>query len=92
MGGAESFDACLERYSTPLRVAFVVFAIASLSSLGAGIVCVLRFGNSVGGCEEALLAGMCGSLFILVVVGVNCAFCVCGTYKGQPQRENLCIP
>ena len=92
MGDAESFDACLERYSIQLRVAFVVFAIASLSSLGAGIGCVLRFGNSVGGCEEALLAGMCGSLFVLVVIGVNCSFCVCGICTGQPQRENLCIP
>ena len=92
MGGAESFDACLERYSTPLRVAYVVFAIVSLSCLGAGIGCVLRFGNSVGGCEETLIAGMCGALFVVAVVVVNCIMCVYGTCTGQPQNENLCIP
>jgi uncharacterized Tic20 family protein len=76
----ESFDAFIDRHLFKIKVIWIIYVFVSLITLGAGIGCVLRYGDSVKGCSETLIAGVCGTLGVVmycIVCVIICAYDAC---------------
>ena len=76
----ESFDAFIDRHLFKIKVIWIIYVFVSLITLGAGIGCVLRYGDSVKGCGETLIAGVCGTLGVVmycIVCIIICAYDAC---------------
>ena len=79
----ESFDAFIDRHLFKIKVLWVIYVFASIVCLGAGVGCVLRFGDSVKGCGETLIAGVSGTLGIVVYCIVWCIMCAYDGCNGK---------
>jgi len=79
----ESFDAFIDRHLFKIKVLWIIYVFASLICLGAGIGCVVRYGDSVKGCGETLIAGVCGTLGVVMYCIVCVMICVYDAYNGR---------
>lgn len=79
----ESFDAFIDRHLFKIKVLWIIYVFASLITLGAGIGCVVRYGDSVKGCAETLIAGVCGTLGVVLYCIVCCIICVYDACNGR---------
>ena len=79
----ESFDAFIERHLFKIKVLWIIYVFASLVCLGAGLGCVVRYGDSVKGCGETLIAGVCGTLGVVVYCIASCLICAYDAFNGR---------
>ena len=79
----ESFDAFIDRHLFKIKVIWIIYVFASLICLGAGIGCVVRYGDSVKGCAETLIAGVCGTLGVVMYCIVCCIICAHDACNGR---------
>jgi hypothetical protein len=84
----ESFDAFIDRHLFKIKVLWIIYVFASLICLGAGIGCVLHFGDSVKGCSETFIAGVCGTLGV-VMYYITCVM-ICAYYACNGRRIDSC--
>jgi len=79
----ESFDAFIDRHLFKIKVIWIIYVFSSLVSLAAGIGCVVRFGDSVKGCAETLIAGVCGTLGVVMYCITCCIICAYDACNGR---------
>lgn len=79
----ESFDAFIDRHLFKIKVLWIIYVFASIICLGVGVGCVLRFGDSVKGCSETLIVGVCCTLGVVAYCIVSCIVCAYEACNGK---------
>ena len=79
----ESFDAFIDRHLFKIKVLWIIYVFVSLITLCAGIGCFVRYGDSVKGCGETLIAGVCGTLGVVMYCITCCIVCAYDACNGR---------
>lgn len=82
----ESFRDFIDRHIKVFKIMFMIFIICSITFLGAGTVCMINY-NSVKGCSEIFIIGVCGTIVVLGYYILWCIFFLYDRHRGEEGEE-----